>query len=141
MAQSYWGVEHGDSISKSDKEYTPWKSMKRQGLAFRDRDAAVSVGQASAKNYFSRDSAKTGARHVGTGAAVGAGAGALLSRGHNVGATAKGGAIIGGSVGAYTGSVTASNNAQRKAVKSGLKTGKIKRTDKKIGYWSGLEKS
>jgi outer membrane lipoprotein SlyB len=135
---SYWGVDHGDDVvSKADKEYSPWKSYKSQGIRFKDRKTSVEGQKRYMKNYYSKDSAKRIGAHIGTGAALGGTAGAVLGRGR--------GAAIGAGAGSYVGTISgatgAGNRARVKTHREMTAEGKIVRDSKSaITYLGGNKK-
>ena len=147
MATSYWGVEHGETVSKADqpKPYTPHRGFRAQGLAYTDKSARRRTTMSSLKNAYSKDSAKTmgswGAKGAGGGAALGAAA-SLASRGRlNARNTALGGGLVGGEVGLLAGAGKASFNAQRKTVGQAMSRGDITRQPKSNIKWNGMKRS
>lgn len=134
---SYWGIDHGDEISKAD-QYSPWKSYKSQGIRFKTREDAAKGQKMYVRNYYSKATAKRTAAHVGTGAAIGGTAGALLGR--SAGAAGLG-AATGGSVGLYSGAVGSANAARVKTYNEAKKKKMLTRDSKAaITYWTGNQK-
>lgn len=119
MTISYWGVEHGESISKAEpmkpkKPQTAQPSAGRRFLA-----SAFPAPHAAIAGRKGKKLRATGNATVGTiaggygGALAGAGMGALLSRGKNPAALSSG-AIGGAYAGGVGGSQMALNRNQRK---------------------------
>jgi hypothetical protein len=126
---SYWGIDHGDEISKAKgdvdgKPYTPWRGFRAQGLAYESKGARARTGKAQAKHYYSRKAAKPLAGGTAAGAGAGAAVGALATRSAG---GAKSGAVLGGAAGLYGGAMHHSNNSARHAVNTGLARGDIVR--------------
>lgn len=133
---SYWGVDHGEEIAKSD-QYSPWRSYKSQGIRFKTREGSVQGRKMYMKNYYSKSTAKRTAAHVGTGAALGAAAGAALGRGKG----AAWGAYTGGTVGTFTGATGSANAARVKTHRELQNQGMLTRDSKSaISYWGGNKK-
>lgn len=122
---SYWGVDHGDEVSKGAEE--KWKmgrgSLERQG--FHAKNKAPAGRMAAAANRGFRQENAHSKRRIATGAATGAGLG-LLAAGP-VGALP--GAVYGAGAGTayslYRG-MKGQNQAFRNQLGNELKRGTVK---------------
>jgi hypothetical protein len=145
MSVSYWGVDHGEFISKrsvdDDGDYNPNKGFRGNGIAYSKPGARKRTSWKAFKYQNTGANLKTQGKHVGTGATAGAAVGALASRGNR-----KMGALLGGEIGAIGGAITGGHvagvRATRQAVSEGLKSGDIKRRPKdQITAFGGTRRS
>lgn len=108
---SYWGVDHGVEISKRDWETNDRSDWYKAWIANRDMLGNDPRAKRNREIQNSKKAlgvwGKTAGTHVGTGAALGAGIGALAARrgGGPILRTGASGALAGGATGAATGAV------------------------------------
>lgn len=111
MTVSYWGVEHGDSVSKA-YEQNPSTGRRVLASTFPVPHAAI-AGRKGKKLRASGNAAVGAVGGAYAGSAAGGGIGALLTRGRSTGAI-TGGASAGSIGGLIGGTQLALNRNQRK---------------------------